>query len=116
MSERKTAEIKLRIEPSRKAQWQQAAADEEIGLSEFIVNSCEDGVKNQRLGGIAAFTPYKGVATHEGGGKFSYDPPLPESEAPSVDPFADIPSVTTSDAAPTKCGDGKFGSDWKPWS
>lgn len=89
MAERKTAEIKFRIEPSRKARFQQAAADEGIGLSEFLVLAAED-----RAAEIAA---------------------------PSSNPFADIPSVATSDAAPTKCGDGAvqegkwFSPEFKPW-
>ena len=105
MAERKTAEIKFRIEPSRKARFQQAAADEGIGLSEFIVNSCEAKVEEARvLGSVDGLMQSAGFA------------------APSSNPFADIPSATTPDAAPTKCGDGAvqeskpFGNDWKPWS
>jgi len=44
VSEKKTAEIKLRIEPSRKVRYQQAAADEEIGLSEWLVKAADERI------------------------------------------------------------------------
>jgi hypothetical protein len=47
MSERKTAEIKFRIEPSRKARWQAAAAAADISLSEWITLFVEDVLQQQ---------------------------------------------------------------------
>lgn len=44
MSERKTAEIKFRIEPSVKARWQEAADAIEDGLSEFIRRCVEQSI------------------------------------------------------------------------
>ena len=41
MSERKTDEIKFRVEPSVKARWERAADREQIGLSEFIRRAAE---------------------------------------------------------------------------
>lgn len=131
MAERKTAEIKFRIEPSRKARFQQAAADEGIGLSEFIVNSCEDrtwAAANQKIDGTKLAN--NAIAALQCGCEWGDNDPLlcsaagkclGEIAAPSNNPFADIPSATTSDAAPTKCGDGAvqegkwFSPEFKPW-
>jgi hypothetical protein len=44
MSERKTEEIKFRIEPSVKARWQAAADAAGEGLSEFIRSTTETGI------------------------------------------------------------------------
>lgn len=56
MSERKTAEIKFRIEPSVKARWQALAADETDGnLSELISRAVQEHAwakQNARLDGL----------------------------------------------------------------
>ena len=87
MSEKKTAEIKLRIEPSRKARYQQAAADEGIGLSEWLVNAADNSLGE-----------------------------VPAKIKASVVDFAALfnPSVAT-DEVPTKDRDSDWTGDWKPW-
>jgi hypothetical protein len=127
MSEKKTAEIKLRIEPSVKAQWQQAAADEGIGLSEWIVRSCADRrsvnnalIEGSQIGYLKAMEKYGPFAEPDPGGPRSEfrGEPFPHvfttggySLAPSVAPD---PTVTTN-PVPANTGEKKFGEDWKPW-
>lgn len=89
MSEKKTAEIKLRIEPSRKARYQQAAADEGVGLSEWLVKAADDSLRG---------TTAKIKATDV------------------VVDFATLSSSpVATDEVPTKDRDSDWSGDWKPW-
>jgi hypothetical protein len=49
MSERKTDEIKFRVEPSVKARWQAAADEIGDGLSEFIRRCTEESILQHEL-------------------------------------------------------------------
>lgn len=48
MSERKTAEVKIRVRPSDKANWQLQASREEITLSELIEKSVQEHAQSRR--------------------------------------------------------------------
>ena len=111
MSEKKTAEIKLRIEPSRKARYQQAAADEEIGLSEFIVKAADDrmwAAQNQKIDGLSLVDNAISSLRDIGAGDSAAVARLEQLAADSN------PSVAT-DEVPTKDRDSDWSGDWKPW-
>ena len=49
MSERKTAEVKIRVRPSDKANWQLQASREEITLSELIEKSVQEHAQSRQV-------------------------------------------------------------------
>lgn len=113
MSEKKTAEIKLRIEPSVKAQWQQSAADESTELSPYIVKAVTEYEKNKRTGGIRKFITTNDVLAL----------PVPEGtacingDAEAGDVIRHLPTgeTFTVTSVPANTDEKKFGSTWKPW-
>lgn len=115
MSERKTDEIKFRIEPSRKAAWQQTAADEEIGLSKLIVRAVEEhrSSRNPQCspGGrsVCTFPECKGgLECHPRKSLVDHVAPHFVAELNS--------SVAQSDpVAPTKNAQGAWQGNWRPW-
>jgi hypothetical protein len=109
MSEKKTAEIKLRIEPSVKAQWQQSAADEGIGLSEWIGKACEQQRRFQNLVPTDVVEPVPG---------WSNLPLAPANDKICDDGYACLaPDCGCPDKpVPTSEAEKKFSEDWKPWS
>lgn len=111
MSEKKTAEIKLRIEPSRKARYQQAAADAEKGLSEWLIDCAEQATwtsQNQKLDGLSLVDNAISSLRDIGAGDSAAVARLEQLAADSN------PSVATGEV-PTKDRDSDWSGDWKPW-
>lgn len=79
MSERKTEIIRLRVTPTFKSRLHQAADAAGESMSVYLEESA-----NQRM--AASNAPYKGVATHVGGGEFVYDPPLATATHTTITP------------------------------
>lgn len=93
MSEKKTAEIKLRIEPSRKSRYQQAAENDGLGLSEFITRATDEYCRTS-LRKVQAFVIGEQLVT---------------LTLPTTAEVDAVNSVPTSEA------EKRFGEDWKPW-
>lgn len=105
MSERKTAEFKCRVAPSKKAAWQALAAQENVSLSELVERAVESyawELQNKRLDSVSLAD--NAIKACLGPSEPCGCPELTETESPVAIPitevFPTVPDPDEEDAAP----------------